>query len=75
MNDNELEERLGGFDFSRLSPVREPLFQRLLSMRRSQRVIAERSESLWERHLGDEELDAAVAAGNPAAMMKPKEKR
>ena len=74
MDNRELEKRLGEYDFSRLSPVREPLLQKLLSMRRSQGMISERSKNLWSQRLNDEELDMAAAAGNPMMMETQKNK-
>ncbi len=74
MDDRELERRLKEFDFSRLSPVREPLLQKLLSLRNSQGMIAKSSESLWAQRLNDEELDMAAAAGNPMMMETQKNK-
>ncbi len=74
MDDRELERRLKEFDFSRLSPVREPLLQKLLSLRNSQGMIAKSSESLWAQRLNDEELDMAAAAGNPMMMETKKNK-
>lgn len=71
MADKELEQRLGEFDFSQLSPAREPLLQRLLFLKRAQGRIAAGHESLWERQLDDGELEMAAAAGNPALTMKP----
>ena len=73
MENRELDRRLGEFDFSRLSPVREPLLQKVLSMRRSQGMISEGSKNLWSQRLNDEELDMAAAAGNPAMMEKTKD--
>ena len=73
MDNRELEKRLGEYDFSRLSPVREPLLQKVLSMRRSQGMISEGSKNLWSQRLNDEELDMAAAAGNPAMMEKTKD--
>ena len=75
MDDRELERRLGKLDFSKLSPVREPLLQKLLFLRRSQKGIAERSENPWEKRLDDEALDYAAAAGNPTMMEKPRNKK
>lgn len=74
MDDRKLERRLKEFDFSRLSPVREPLLQKLLSLRNSQGMIAKSSESLWAQRLNDEELDMAAAAGNPMMMETQKDK-
>ena len=74
MDNKELEKRLGEYDFSRLSPVRKPLLQKLLSMRRSQGMISEGSENLWSQRLNDEELDMAAAAGNPMMMETKKNK-
>ena len=73
MDNRELDRRLGEFDFSRLSPVREPLLQKILSMRHSQGMISEGSKSPWTQRLNDEELDMAAAAGNPAMMEKTKD--
>ena len=73
MDNRELDRRLGEFDFSRLSLVREPLLQKVLSMRRSQGMISEGSKNLWSQRLNDEELDMAAAAGNPAMMEKTKD--
>lgn len=74
MDNRELEKRLGEYDFSRLSPVREPLLQKFLSMRRSQGMISEGSKNLWSQRLNDEELDMAAAAGNPMMMATQKNK-
>ena len=74
MDNRELEKRLGEYDFSRLRPVREPLLQKLLSMRRSQGMISEGSKNLWSQRLNDEELDMAAAAGNPMMMATQKNK-
>ncbi|MBQ7693551.1 MAG: hypothetical protein IJT50_00335 [Lentisphaeria bacterium] len=75
MDDREMERRLGEFDFSRFSPEREPLLQKLLFLHRSSAVIEEESNDPWAKRLDDEALDDAVAAGNPAAMGKPKDKK
>lgn len=74
MDDRELERQLKEFDFSRLSPVREPLLQKLLSLQNSQGMIAKSSESLWAQRLNDEELDMAAAAGKPMMMETQKDK-
>ena len=74
MDDKEMERQLEEFDYSQFSPVREPLLQKLLFLRRSQGAIAGESENPWTMRLDDEALDLAVAAGNPAAMGKPKDK-
>ncbi len=66
MDDRCLEARLGIFDFSCLSPVREPLLQKLLSMQRLQSQASEQGSPLVNL-LTDEELDAVAAAGNPSA--------
>ena len=75
MDDKEMERQLEEFDYSQFSPVREPLLQKLLFLRRSQGAIAGESENPWTMQLDDEALDLAVAAGNPAAMEKPKGKK
>lgn len=75
MDEREMERRLGEFDFSRISPVREPLLQKLLFPRRSKEGIAEKSKNLWEKRIDDEALDYLAAAGNPAAMEKPRDKK
>ena len=74
MDDKEMERRLGEFDFSKLSPVREPLLQQLLSLHRSQNVVAEERANPWAQRLDDEALDYAAAAGNPAAIEKSRNK-
>ena len=73
MDEREMERRLEEFDFSKLSPVREPLLQKLLFLRRSQEGITEGSKNLWSQRLNDEELDMAAAAGNPIMMEKTKD--
>ncbi|MBR1761608.1 MAG: hypothetical protein IJ741_10600 [Schwartzia sp.] len=73
MDDLEMERRLSGFDFSALSPVREPLLQRLLSLRRSQEAMTREDENPWAKRMDDEALDEVAAAGNPLARKKPKD--
>ena len=75
MDEREMERRLGEFDFSRISPVREPLLQKLLFLRRSKEGIAEKSKNPWENRIDDEALDFLAAAGNPAVMEKPRDKK
>ncbi len=75
MDDREMERRLGEFDFSRLSPTREPLLQKLLFLHRSPGVVEGETDDPWAKRLDDEMLDDAVAAGNPAAMEKPKDNK
>ena len=74
MDDKEMEGRLGEFDFSQLSPVRAPLLQKLLTLHRSQMMIAKGSGSLWAQRLDDEALDEVAAAGNSMMTEKPKDK-
>ena len=71
MDDLEMERRLSGFDFSALSPVREPLLQKLLSLRRLQEIMTREAENPWAKRMNDEELDEVAAAGNPLARKKP----
>ena len=73
MDDLEMERRLSGFDFSTLSPVREPLLQKLLSLRRSQEAMTREDENPWAKRMDDEALDEVAAAGNPLARKKPKD--
>ena len=74
MDGKELERQLGEFDFSLLSPVRDPLLHKLLSLRYSQGRIAKGSGSLWAQRLDDEALDEVAAAGNSMMTEKPKDK-
>lgn len=67
--------RLSGFDFSTLSPVREPLLQKLLSLHRSQKAIACGNEDLWAKRMDDEALDEVAAVGNPLTINKPKSEK
>ncbi len=56
----DLEKDLKGFDFSKLSKVRESLLEDLLAMRRNKR----NSRRFFAGNiLSDEELDCAAAAG------------
>ena len=71
MDEMEMERRLSGFDFSSLSPVREPLLQRLLSLRRSQEAMTREAENPWAKRMDDEALDEVAAAGHPLARKKP----
>ena len=73
--DDKMELRLSGFDFSTLSPVREPLLQKLLSLHRSQKAIACGNEDLWAKRMDDEALDEVAAAGNPLTINKPKSEK
>ena len=70
--DDRMEQRLSEFDYSTLSPVREPLLQKLLTMRRSQEIIARGNENLWAKRMDDAALDEVAAAGNPLTMKKIK---
>ncbi len=71
MKEHEMERRLSGFDFSTLSPVREPLLQKLLGLRRSQELLAQANKDLWTQRIDDEMLDDVAAAGNPVPNKKP----
>ena len=71
MDAMEMERRLSGFDFSSLSPVRAPLLERLLSLRRSQEILTREDEKPWAKRMDDEALDEVAAAGNPLARKKP----
>ncbi len=73
--DDKMELRLSGFDFSTLSPVREPLLQKLLSLHRSQKAIACGNEDLWAKRMDDEALDEVAAVGNPLTINKPKSEK
>ena len=73
--DEKMDMRLSGFDFSTLSPVREPLLQKLLSLHRSQKAIACGNEDLWAKRMDDEALDEVAAAGNPLIIKKPKSEK
>ena len=70
MEDTELEERLSGFDFSELSPVRESLLQKLLSLRRSREIMIREADNPWGKRIDDEALDEVAAAGNPLTRKK-----
>ncbi len=71
MKEQERERRLSGFDFSTWSPVREPLLQKLLGLRRSQELLAQANKDLWTQRIDDEMLDEVAAAGNPVPSKKP----
>ncbi len=73
--DDKMDMRLSGFDFSTLSPVREPLLQKLLSLHRSQKAIACGNEDLWAKRMDDEALDEVAAVGNPLTINKPKSEK
>ena len=73
--DDKMDMRLSGFDFSTLSPVREPLLQKLLSLHRSQKAIACGNEGLWAKRMDDEALDEVAAAGNPLTIKKLKSEK
>lgn len=73
--DDMMERRLSEFDFSTLSLVREPLLQKLLTLRRSQEIIVQGNEDLWANRMDDEALDEVTAAGNPLTIKKPKNEK
>lgn len=60
MNDMELDEKLTSFDYSQCHPIKEKLLGQLLAMYRRDNV-----KNPWGSRLTDDELDMAVAAGNP----------
>lgn len=66
MDDKALEQKLGVFDFSRCHPVRENLLNQLLAMHRQDNA----GKNKWQGRMSDQELDWAVAAGNPAVQNK-----
>ena len=74
MDDKTLEKRLGEFDFSILSPVREPLLQKLLLLRRSQEAIAGGSGNPWQKRVDDEALDYAAGGAVQPFLEKQKKK-
>ena len=61
MDDKTLVQALENFDFSCCHPVRETLLTRLLAMHRQDNARTNR----WQGRMSDDELDLAVAAGNP----------
>ncbi|ORT99729.1 hypothetical protein D081_1613 [Anaerovibrio sp. JC8] len=66
MDDEKLTTRLENFDFSSSHPVKETLLNQLLFMHRRDNA----PQGLWSGKMTDEELDMAVAAGNPALEKK-----
>ena len=64
MTNTKLEQDLGKFDFSSCHSVKEKLYQQLITMHRMENSA---NKNLWAgKKLGDEELEWAAAAGNPA---------
>ena len=62
MDDEKLTKRLKDFDFSLIHPVKETLLNQLLIQHREDNA----PQGIWASKMTDEELDMAVAAGNPA---------
>ena len=65
MEDKLLDNKLERFDFSQCHNIKETLLGKLLTMHRMDNMSAQ-----WSKNLSDEELDMAVAAGNPALQEK-----
>jgi hypothetical protein len=65
MEDKLLDNKLERFDFSQCHSIKETLLGKLLTMHRMDNMSAQ-----WSKNLSDEELDMAVAAGNPALQEK-----
>jgi hypothetical protein len=64
MTSTTLEQDLERFDFSSCNSVKERLYQQLLNMHRMENSA---SRNLWAgKKMGDEEMEWATAAGNPA---------
>lgn len=64
MTSTKLEQDLERFDFSSCHSVKERLYQQLLNMHRMENSA---SHNLWAgKKMGDEEMEWAAAAGNPA---------
>ena len=64
MADTRLEQDLERFDFSGCHDIKERLYQQLINMHRMENTAV---NDLWAGNkMGDEELDLAAAAGNPA---------
>lgn len=61
MDDKTLVRDLENFDFSCCHSVRETLLNQLLAMHRRDNDRKNR----WQGRMSDDELDLAVAAGNP----------
>ena len=73
MTDDYLDKELAAVDFSKFSKVRESLLEKLLTKHRQDNFKGFRSlsQEIFAERMTDEELDFAVAAGNPAVMNKP----
>lgn len=73
MNNNNLDNELKNFDFSRCHPIREKLLQQLLTMHRQDNAA---KKNLWtSKKMGEDEMDWAAAAGNPAVQARLDEQR
>ncbi len=68
MDDEKLTKRLENFDFSRVHPVRDNLLNQLIFMHRKDNA----PQGVLPGKMTDDELDMAVAAGNPALAKKDK---
>ena len=73
MNNDYLDRELAAVDFSKFSKVRESLLETLLQKHRqyNSKGFISLSQEIFTERMTDEELDYAVAAGNPAVMNNP----
>ena len=73
MTNDYLDRELAAVDFSKFSKVRESLLQTLLQKHRQNNFKGFKglSQEIFAERMTDEELDYAVAAGNPNAMNNP----
>ena len=73
MTNDYLDRELAAVDFSKFSKVRESLLETLLQKHRQDNLkgFMSLSQEIFTERMTDEELDYAVAAGNPAVMKKP----
>ena len=73
MTNDYLDRELAAVDFSKFSKVRESLLETLLQKHRQDNLkgFMSLSQEIFTERMTDEELDYAVAAGNPAAMNNP----
>ena len=73
MTNDYLDRELAAVDFSKFSKVRESLLETLLQKHRRDNFkgVKSLSQEIFTERMTDEELDYAVAAGNPAVMNKP----
>ena len=73
MTNDYLDRELAAVDFSKFSKVRESLLEKLLTKHRQDNFkgFKSLSQEIFIERMTDEELDYAVAAGNPTVMKKP----